>query len=97
MRDLIIQQVYPGTLTWIVESKHPERYVHTAVMNLSAARLTLLYGDGTAILIDLSFFGQSDFRAIEIQADGSIIALGDDKYSTEWFQHVEDDRVQVKK
>ncbi len=97
MKQLIIQQVFPGTLTEILDSKHPERYVHTAVMNLSAARLSLLYGNGDAILIDLAFFGQSDFRTIEIEDGGLTISLGRNSYSTEWFKIVEDSRVQVKK
>lgn len=93
MRDLIIQQVYPDTLTKILDSENPERYVHTLVMNLSKEKLTLLYGDGTAIIIELSFFGEADFRAIEIQDGGLAITIGKDSYSVVWFQIVDDTRV----
>lgn len=97
MRDLIIQQVFPGTLNTILDSENPERFVHTAVMNLSKAKLTLLYGDGSVVIIELAFFGPADFRVLEIQEYGTIISLGKDKYSVEWLKVVEDERVQVKK
>lgn len=96
MRDLIIQQVFPATLTEILDSDHPEDFVHTAVMNIAQARLTLLYGDGSVALIDLAFFGQADFRTIEIQDSGRTIWIETMMYSVGLFKIVDDERIQVK-